>query len=654
MNTFKNLPRDNPAQPIQDAAELAFEQFIRQNHTLFSLSRPDRSDYGSDYQIEAKDGEYRTNLRSHVQLKGSNNIPNTDDSISITIDVSNLNYLIHQPRSIYVCFSLKQNKLLARPADEVYRQYMKSGKNWEDQNSLTVKFTQALDMDYLKKIHRIVLDTGRGELTQRLDWAASPPEKLTAQLKLSSRTIEVPLERSEAIARLNELYAAGEDLAISRAFDQFSAVLGDLPAALTHLYMAEINLAINHQEFQQSRIENGIKHLQNELATGHQSKGGAHYSLGNAFLALQKYTSAIEHFDIGIALSTETRNLSVAAQALKNRGSALEKLGKPLEARESYERALGLDPDLAEARFALAHWHSEQGADLHASIMHLDAISIGRGSALTMASVEAQRAKAHFLLDDHSSAFRAINNLIGNGAIAYDWKWGSSAQLVAQHGRKSLPAMRASYTFWRRFLEHHPDEHVANAEKFLCAWGIHHEGEQAPLTYEEFCEIGIQLTNVHVLEEAFILDKIGHWAQDDNRWQLAETWFRQAYTKNPNTYGCCLGVALNHLGRHEDALEPLLRHISSHNSDPVAHFNLAYAQDMLGLTTEAIASYETVIEVDEMYDLAWFNLSAAYAKQGLVLEALYYLKQATVRFPNHPQTREALEYFASLETSPQK
>src|SRR5262245_2472484 len=103
MDFLDDLPKRDSSHDTAQPAESAFPPAIDTGQ-LFVRQQKDRNDYGTDAQIEARDGQGMTNLRVHVQLKGTEAAPNADDSVSVgDISRTNLNYLLAQPDSIYVC-----------------------------------------------------------------------------------------------------------------------------------------------------------------------------------------------------------------------------------------------------------------------------------------------------------------------------------------------------------------------------------------------------------------------------------------------------------------------------------------------------------------------------------------------------------------------
>ncbi len=96
-----------------------------------------------------------TNVRVHVQLKGTQRALNADGSLSVEVRRTNLNYLLMQPYSIYVCYHVPSGLLLIRPVASVLRQYEHGRKPWTEQDTLTVSFTDQLTIERLQELAAI-------------------------------------------------------------------------------------------------------------------------------------------------------------------------------------------------------------------------------------------------------------------------------------------------------------------------------------------------------------------------------------------------------------------------------------------------------------------------------------------------------------------
>ena len=144
MNPFDDLPKRDRNREIEEKAEAAFQKLISQSED-FIFQGADRKDYGTDCQIELVQQKQLTNVRVHVQLKGTENALKTDGSVSAEISRTNLNYLLAQPHSFYVIYHVPSDSLCVRFVENVLRQYEHSGRSWTKQKTLTVSFSEVVD-----------------------------------------------------------------------------------------------------------------------------------------------------------------------------------------------------------------------------------------------------------------------------------------------------------------------------------------------------------------------------------------------------------------------------------------------------------------------------------------------------------------------------
>lgn len=96
MDPFDELPQRDRNHEIEDEAIAAFQMRLTESGA-FILQASDRKDYGTDCQIEVMADGQATNVRVHVQLKGTANALNADGSLSVELRRTNLNYLLMQP-----------------------------------------------------------------------------------------------------------------------------------------------------------------------------------------------------------------------------------------------------------------------------------------------------------------------------------------------------------------------------------------------------------------------------------------------------------------------------------------------------------------------------------------------------------------------------
>ena len=93
MSQLDDLPKRDLRHRIEEQSKTAFRTAITECGE-FVIQSEDDHDYGTDLVIEAVDDAVMTNVRVHVQLKGTGCEPHGDASISVSIRRRNLNYLV--------------------------------------------------------------------------------------------------------------------------------------------------------------------------------------------------------------------------------------------------------------------------------------------------------------------------------------------------------------------------------------------------------------------------------------------------------------------------------------------------------------------------------------------------------------------------------
>ena len=130
--------------------------------------------------------------------------------------------------------------------------------------------------------------------------------------------------------------------------------------------------------------------------------------------------------------------------------------------------------------------------------------------------------------------------------------------------------------------------------------------------FESFKQAIANVVSQGAPDPAFLWDRVGHWAQDENNWVEAEKCYRKAFELSPAKYGYCLGTALNFLRRYEEALPILTEQAEKHIPDAMSWFQVAVAREGTNDIEGCISAYKRALQLDEDYDLAWFNLGGIY------------------------------------------
>lgn len=431
MPNLDDLPKRHLSHHIEDRSKLAFRVAISDCDD-FIIQSDDR-DYGTDFVIEALDAGNPTNVRVHVQVKGTNCEAREDGSLGVSVARSNVIYLSRQPGSIFICHHAPTSRLLVRRVDDLVHEYEKRANDWHDQQTVTVRFEEEFDPVFQRSLKEYVVACAKGETDRRLNLAIHPPNTLSIVREEGAIDLPVPADPTQARRVLTELYESGQDRSISLSFDKFRAILDSSDQVFLLAYMAEINLGINGTKFDDARVREGIDAFARAVDDGQQSQGAMLYTIGNGWLALKEYEKARNAYNSALYLLDESPK--IAAQCCKNLGTALARMQHHDAARSCYEWALDLDPNLGEAHFALALWHHQQATgDPASALEHLDAIVWPKGSAGTQSSVQGWRAAILFELQRAGEAIREVRALLGS-ADRLEWVWPWCARLVVTYGR---------------------------------------------------------------------------------------------------------------------------------------------------------------------------------------------------------------------------
>ena len=632
MTHLDDLPKLGPYFCIHEQSVIAFRNAIS-SCKEFVIQSEILRDYGTDYWIEAIEGGRMTNVKVCVQLKGTGQVKNIDGSVSVSIKRTNWNYLFMSPGSLLVCYHSPTERLLVKQADDLTRICERKS----DQSTITIQFSEEFNEDFQRRHRKFVVASAKENRDIRYLSRTCQPEIISARLSQEPFNIHIPSNQKEAGELLIRLYKDGRDKTISRSFEKFRTTLGPANNSLIYAYMSEINLGMNNEKCNQSRILKGINVINKAVRDEVFPPGSMLYCIANGWFARSEYEKAAKAYHLALdALIEEAEPSKVIAQCYKNLGSTLERLNRPDEACHFYNLALESDAELAEAHFALALWNHRNG-DFQTAISHLDKIIWPRDSAGTQEIVSGWRTECLFELDRVKEAIREIRGLL-SVAEEFDWIWPWCAKLVAKYGNASQEALEFSIKFWNRYLEQNAGDTRAKIQRLLCVWHLHSNFGESIWNYHEFKRNVLETLGEGISNTEFFLFRIGLWAQKEENWTEAEKWYRKAYDHCPEEYGYYLGTALNHLNRYEEALQILLPQAREHYPDELSWFQVAIAMEGVGNTEGCIKAYERVLKLDETYAEAWFNLGGVYCNSGQEAKAMEIWTEAILRFPEHEST----------------
>ncbi|MGJ8562828.1 MAG: tetratricopeptide repeat protein [Alphaproteobacteria bacterium] len=606
----------------------------------FTVQGADVSDYGVDLTLEANrdDGEpdgrvFPSNARVTVQVKGTAQEANPDNSVSISVGRTHLNYMLMQPYSLYICYHEPSDRLLYTTVKSVHDNRIEHGMS-STSDSVAVRFSMEFDQNAQDRLVELVISAARRGRDMRVNSPANP----------NAYGVHVPASREAALIMLESLLEQGRDGDISQVGDAFLAVLGSDTLDALPIGLAEINLGINGAPILESRIRLVIALLLYGIDQNLLQPHGAQYSLGNAYYVLKDYDAASASFSLAIRLATEAGDLTTAAMAHKNFGSMEEQWFNTESALHHYNSALELDPDLGEARHALATYHYNN-EDFSDALETLAGLRFARGSSGNIPMIEVFRIQCLFQLDRDEDAFEKIIGLTGEPSTS-DLVWAKLSNIVGIFGRSKSDNFLETYRFWKEYCVRFPDNTYGQIEHLLAAAVLRNIDTLRGISWNALYE----KVNVFRTEDtpslALIWDRLGHWAQDEGRWEDAANCYRPADTIDRTSYGYCLGTAYLFTGKFTEALEVLEELTDLTPEDGMVWHQLGAAQMGLKLFSSAAANFQKAIELEPTYEKAWFNLGGALWNDGKTEQAIDAWGDAIEMFPESVETSKVKKMVA--------
>lgn len=150
------LPKSDRADELEELSGRALQNALPVER--FRLRSEPGKDRGNDRYLELKLKGHDTNCRAQLQLKGVEAWKlNRDGSVSLSVESSNLNYLLNGSSPIYILWNAENNELRYAWARDECRRIESTNSNWRHQSSIALRFRRVLDENGLGDIHRRVL-----------------------------------------------------------------------------------------------------------------------------------------------------------------------------------------------------------------------------------------------------------------------------------------------------------------------------------------------------------------------------------------------------------------------------------------------------------------------------------------------------------------
>lgn len=636
-NDQPNMPKRTKSHWLESRSKAVLESLITQSDLFLArLGIPD--DYGVDGTLEALiDTDYASNVLVSCQLKATEDDLNTDGSLSIPVSVSNLQYLSSQRYSLYIGYHHPTETLFVREANSVISEASRSKKEWQKQSTITVRFDQKLDEEYLVALNRKALASANLFKSNRLAILEASDDSLIEILRNFKTALPIPEQKDHALEMLKTLRDEQKDQLISDNFDAFNAVLKGDPNAIQYLLFAEIDLARAGMPYSRARIESADDFLCNILENDLGAPEITLYNMGNVCSVKGELDRSVACYEKAIELLDVKGDVFNKAQALKNAGSSYEELGNDQKAEEYYRNALECVPNLSEANLQLGLLLMKKG-DYEGAIEYLDKAVFSRSQA-GASIVTYRQITCLFNLGEDNVAFRLIFALTGINDDPSVLEWCSSQ--VAQFGYGNEETAKNARRFWQKFEEVLAKSDQSEFNLIRCDIKLDSSNKEIDKRIDD--AIKVELLSVE--QAAFLYDRLGHRQQDRGDWPNAKAYFKRASDLGGQDYTCCLATAQNHLSAFEDAHKLLVSTEDHYESDEVYWFQRGFSAIRLKNFPDAIQSFESAIKFDDEYEKAWFNLCLAHFRNDDFDEALRVATIATSRFPNNelaPQTLEMI------------
>jgi hypothetical protein len=209
VSELGRLPKTDRNAELQQLSITALRAAFPADKFRFRDERVD--DAGVDGSLELIISHSSTNLRAQVQLKSTGTFdPNSDGSVSVRVDASNLNYLLNHHSSIYVLYIEPRNELRFAWAREERKRLDESTPGWLEQGTVTIRFSMPITPEVVEEIYECIYQEG---LLQRkfneVRDKASGGEQLVFSLNRETLDITDPQEAKRLLIKSGTALVSG-------------------------------------------------------------------------------------------------------------------------------------------------------------------------------------------------------------------------------------------------------------------------------------------------------------------------------------------------------------------------------------------------------------------------------------------------------------
>lgn len=360
---FNNFPKISTQQQQEIESRNKFRLLIDNN--LFLVRDEIESDFGVDIILEAIiDNAFMSNYRAYVQLKSVASISyNKDKTISYSVDISNMNYLLNQINSIYVIYFEDKNIFYWDWVSEIklHCDNKEIDLKSTSAKTITFRFYKKLEKSSFLDIFKIIVQAGNNlriiheekELLELVNRGTYNIDFRLIDLNLKRLFIKNEYEAIIQLLCNNEKTVFDCELVAICYYNLYRYNDG-------YSYIEEKMLLFNSNNLLTLKAcilcESGINERSNikiKIAKGifeelvkQKPSYISYYNLANAVSALNDFSNAELLYKKSLELNSDFD------MALKNLGTVYYYLNKHDKEIECYNKALEINPYLFEARIS--------------------------------------------------------------------------------------------------------------------------------------------------------------------------------------------------------------------------------------------------------------------------------------------------------------
>lgn len=157
---FGPLPISDHASVLQRRSIAALKRQLPESEFLFRDERVD--DFGVDGALEIFVEGRATNMRAQVQLKARTGTEeNADGTVSVSLETSNLNYLLNGVCPTYVLYRPEQDEVRFAFARDEWARISKTTPDWRNQRTISIRFAHVLNESTVSEFRAAVIETAR-------------------------------------------------------------------------------------------------------------------------------------------------------------------------------------------------------------------------------------------------------------------------------------------------------------------------------------------------------------------------------------------------------------------------------------------------------------------------------------------------------------